>query len=142
MSNSAGKLRNKQVSEVNCEVDGGHLTMPESNISVRVTGPLEDETPQTPTADPKLKSFLELTEAVSPVPLTDESDTEITTESDNLTTTDVKNTTNTSVIIEHSDGSLSSAVIFGIIAGVLVGVGILSAIIIITVKKMSGRYSP
>lgn len=106
-----------------------------------VTEVLEDETPQTPTADPKLKRFTELTEAVTPLSLTEDSDIEITTESDNLTA-DANNTTDTSVIIEHPNGSLSSAVIFGIIAGVLVGVGVLSAIIIIIVKKMSGRYSP
>lgn len=106
-----------------------------------VTEVLEDETPQTPTADPKLKRFTELTEAVTPLSLTEDSDIETTTESDNLTA-DANNTTDTSVIIEHPNGSLSSAVIFGIIAGVLVGVGVLSAIIIIIVKKMSGRYSP
>lgn len=106
-----------------------------------VTEVLEDETPQTPTADPKLKRFTELTEAVTPLSLTEDSDIEITTESENLTA-DANSTTDTSVIIEHPNGSLSSAVIFGIIAGVLVGVGVLSAIIIIIVKKMSGRYSP
>ncbi|XP_078498895.1 podoplanin [Lissotriton helveticus] len=107
-----------------------------------VTDILEDETPQTPTSDPKLKSFTELTEAETPLSLTEESDIEITTESDNLTTVDARNTTDTSVIIEDPNESLSSAAIFGIIAGVLLGVGILSAIIIIIVKKMSGRYSP
>ncbi|XP_069467002.1 podoplanin isoform X2 [Ambystoma mexicanum] len=98
---------------------------------------LEDETP---TADPKPKSFTELKEDISQLPLTEESVTEeLTTKSDALTSPEAENTTNGSVVIEDPDGSLNSAVLFGIIVGILVAVGIISTIIIIVVKKMSGR---
>ncbi|XP_030077962.1 podoplanin isoform X2 [Microcaecilia unicolor] len=66
----------------------------------------------------------------------------MTTESEILTKLSHVNSTDDGVKIQNFEGSLGTGAIIGIIAGVITLVGLLASIIMIAVRKMSGRYTP
>nr|XP_033778694.1 podoplanin isoform X2 [Geotrypetes seraphini] len=66
----------------------------------------------------------------------------VTTESEILTESSRVNSRDDGVKIENLEGSIGTGTIIGIIVGLITFVVLLASMIIIAVRKMSGRYAP